>query len=264
MTTEPPVIERLQEVRLFITIENMQTPIIVRAIASGGKFIGDLVGGFTVTISIPMRTPIVVKSSGSSGNTADLMQQQRLRTDPLPTNSDTVEMPGSWAASAQTSVDIDSPVIATITVVGPGNFAGQASTVTQTVLLLPGIGLVGDPKFTNGLVVELPGLLVQNASVQSAGGRLTVSAQVTMMCGCKIIDNNGIWISSDFNVVAQQLDASQRVLSETQMSYVPYTSAASTPSLFEVTTAAVQGVVSVRVIASQKSMANVGMVVVGV
>lgn len=240
----------------------MQTPIIVRAIASGGKFIGDLVGGFTVTISIPMRTPINVKSSGSSGNTVDLMQQQRLRTDPVPTNSDTVEMPGSWAAASQTSVDIDSPVMATITVTGPGNFPGQQGQVSVNALLLPGIGLVGDSKFTNGLLVEIPGLLVQNPRTEMSRGQLTVSAQVTMMCGCKIIDNNGIWISSDFNVVAQQLDAGERVLAETIMSYVSYTSAASTPSLFQVTTEAAQGVVSVRVIASQKSMANVGMGVV--
>jgi hypothetical protein len=242
----------------------MQTPIIVRAIASGGKFIGDLVGGFSVTVNIPGQTPVTVQSSGSSGNTVDLMQMQRLRTDPLPTNSDTVEMPGSPAASAQTTVDISSPVMATISVVGPGNFQGQQSTVTKTAWLLPGLGLTGDPKYTNGLLMELPGLLIQNATAQPANGMLSISAQVTMMCGCKIIDNNGIWVSTDFTVTAQQLDANGNELSATPMTYVPYTSSTSTPSLFKAAVVSAKGVKSVRILASQRSMGNGGSVVVGV
>lgn len=237
----------------------MHTPIIVRAIASGGKFIGDLVGGFAVTVSIPSRSPVTFQSAGSSGNTVDLMTQQRLRTDTLPTNSDTVELPGTWAAAAQTTVDIDSPVLASITVVGPQNFRGQTATVTTTALLIPGVGLTGDSKFTNGLLVEIPGLLVQNLVAKSTANQLSVSAQVTMMCGCKIIDNNGIWISSDFVVMAEQLDANGNVLAQSPMSYVPYQNAQSTPSLFTGSYAAMQGVVNVRVIAWQRSMANTGM-----
>jgi hypothetical protein len=128
--------------------------------------------------------------------------------------------------------------------------------------LLPGIGLTGSSKYTNGLVVELPGLLIQNATAQSASGIVTVSAQVTMMCGCKIIDNNGIWVSSDFAVTAQQLDANGKVLSTVPMKYVPYTSSTSTPSLFTVACPASTGVKSVRVLASQKSLGNAGCVVV--
>ena len=246
----------------------MKTPIIVRAIASGGKFIGDLVGGFTVSISIPGQNAVTIKSSGSSGNTFDLMQLQRLRTDPLPTNSDTVEMPGSPAASAQTTIDLANPVLATITVVGPGKFAGQQATVTTTTWLLPGIGLTGSSKFTNGLVVELPGLLVQNPTARIASGQLTVSAQVTMMCGCKIIDNAGIWLSTDFVVSAQQLDANGNVLSTSSMQNVPVTvpltppPPANTLSLFQTTIPAANGVKSVRVIANQKSLGNAGVGVV--
>lgn len=202
----------------------MDTPVIVRAIAVGGKFIGDLVGGFKATLTLPGLPPIVAQSAGSSGNTTDLMQLQRLRTDPLPTNSDTVELPGTWAASAQFNVDIQTPVLAQLTVLGPGNFAGQMASVSTSVWLLPGIGLVGGPKFSNGIVMELPGLLVQQPTAKSSNGQLQVSAQVTMMCGCKIIDNNGIWISSDFSVVAQVLDSGGNLLDTVPMAYVPYTS----------------------------------------
>lgn len=242
----------------------MTTPIIVRAIASGGKFIGQLVGGFSVTLAIPGQNPIVFQSSGSSGNTVDLMQQQRLRTATLPTNSDTVEMPGSWAASAQTVVNISSPVNAQITVTGPGNFGSQQGIVTTNVWLIPGVGLQGDSKFNNGLVVEIPGLLIQNPTATNAQNRLTISAQVTMMCGCKIIDNNGIWISSDFAVTAQQLDGNGNVLAENPMKYVPLTSSNGTPSLFQTTMATVSGAVSVCILANQLSMANTGVALVAI
>src|SRR5262249_2015604 len=109
-------------------ISNMNTPVIVRAIARGGKFIGDLVGGYRVTVSESGGKTQAVQSGGSSGNTADLMEEARLRTDPLPTNSDTVEMPGHWAASALLSVDVAVPTRATITVVGPGHFQEQQAT----------------------------------------------------------------------------------------------------------------------------------------
>lgn len=242
----------------------MQTPVIVRAIAAGGKFIGDLVGGYSVTLGIPGMPPQTFTSKGSSGNTAGLMQQVRLRTSPLPTNSDTVELPGEWAASAAVTVDIDAPVMATISVCGPGNFPGQQATVTTTAWLLPGTGLTGDPKFSNGLLVELPGLLIQNASVKLANNMLGIAAQVTMMCGCKIIDNNGIWISSDFSVTAQLLDKNNVLLAETPLNYVPYTGPSCTPSLFSASVSPPAGAASVRIIASQHSMANTGCAVVAI
>jgi hypothetical protein len=236
----------------------METPIIVRAIASGGKFIGDLVGGYTVTISVPGQSPVTIKSKGSSGNTADVMQQQRSRTAPIPTNSDPTEMPGHSAAIAQTMVNIQKPVLGTFTVVGPGNFGGQQATVTTTAWLLPGIGLTGSSKFTNGLVVELPGLLVQKPTAKITANSLNVTAQVTMMCGCKIIDNNGIWVSTDFVVTAQQLDGNGNVLGTFPMQYVPFVSPTSTPSLFQTNVPAVNGVCSVRILANQKSLGNAG------
>jgi hypothetical protein len=239
--------------------KTMKTPIVIRAIASGGKFIGDLVGGYTATVTVAGQTPLTLTSSGSSGNTNDLMLMQRLRTNSIPTNPDTIELPAESAAAASGELDIDTPQCVTISVTGPNHFAGQTATVSTTAWLLPGIGLVGDAKYTNGIVVELPGLLVQKLTAQEVSGGIYIEANITMMCGCKIIDNNGIWVSTDFVVFAQIMNSTNTVIAELPLNYVPYPTNLSNPSLFNAIWKTGQtGASQVRVIAYQRSMANTG------
>lgn len=242
----------------------MKTTLIVRAIARGGKFIGDLVGGYGVSVEgLPVQ--LRFSSSGSSGNTADLMQQQRLRTSPLPTNPDPIELPLEWAAAAAASVDLAAPLNVTVTVTGPGKFPAQQVNASVNAWLLPGVGFTGDARFTNGLVLELPGLLVQRLVARKRrGGLLAMSANVTMMCGCKIIDNDGIWISSDFTVIGQVLDGAGAVLASVPLVYVPYPQTEKNPSLFTATTPFPSGAAAVQVLAYQHSMANTGFAAVAI
>lgn len=161
----------------------MPTPVVVRVLSQGAKFIGDGMGGVEVTL-VDVATGKTVKQGkviGGTGDTARIMngapRGERLATEGV--------------ATFATMLDIDVPTQLQLTVNGPLKPAGTAVSLTTTRWLIPGQPIAGD-----GWVVELPGLAL---TAKREGGR--VVADVSMLCGCPIAPGS-LWDAKRFRIDA--------------------------------------------------------------
>lgn len=159
------------------------TPVVVRVLSQGAKFIGDGMGGVDVTL-VDVATGRTLKQGrvlGGTGDTARIMngapRGERLATEGV----------GAFA----TMLDIDQPTEIRLTVHGPLKPAGTAVSLTTTRWLIPGQPIAGD-----GWVVELPGLAL---TAKRDGGR--VIADVSMLCGCPIAPGS-LWDAKRFRIDA--------------------------------------------------------------
>lgn len=159
------------------------TPVVVRVLSQGAKFIGDGMGGVEVTL-VDVATGRTLKQgrvTGSTGDTARIMngapRGERLATDGV--------------AAFAAMLDISAPTEIRLTVSGPLKLAGTAVSLTTTRWLIPGQPIAGD-----GWVVELPGLAL---TARREGGR--VMAGVSMLCGCEIAPGS-LWDAKRFRVDA--------------------------------------------------------------
>lgn len=175
------------------------TPLLIRAAARGGKFLGTDAGGadfwiYNVTTGETYASQQNV--NGDSGPAA-MMTTPLLRDTPLPVDSGT--------AGFFRQIDIDQPSRLYILVVGPVKYPDQSTYVSTAITVLPGQG-TGDP--TNGdtgLVIDIPGICINIQDYQYDPSTLlfNVTAAVMMMCGCKvgtILNNISPWPPGDFNV----------------------------------------------------------------
>ncbi|MCO1332715.1 hypothetical protein MO867_00050 [Microbulbifer sp. OS29] len=174
--------------------ETTPTEITVRAKAKDAKFIGSSIGGAMVIIREADTGEILAKglTQGSTGNTGKIMKTPRARYQAIATE----------AAHFTATLDISEPVFLTVEVLAP-YIKKQARVMAQTqTWLVPGKPIVGD-----GLIVEIPGMLVDLLSPQTHlytgldKSPFEIRANVVMMCGCSLTDG-GLWDGSQIEVMA--------------------------------------------------------------
>lgn len=183
--------------------QSEETPITVRVISEGAKFIGTSMGGVQVTIE-DARTGEILASGvtrGDTGDTRTIMQTPHGRGTPLSTEG---------AAKFDAMIDIDAPTRIRTTVHGPLVQEQAANTVSATRWVLPGVGIAGN----DGWLFEMPGMVVDvlspPAHVKLSGLPQTVeiAANVMMMCGCPIAPDSP-WPVDDYEVTAHVLRDAQ-------------------------------------------------------
>ncbi|OSZ72622.1 hypothetical protein CAP39_04695 [Sphingomonas sp. IBVSS1] len=159
------------------------TPVTVRVISQGAKFIGTGMGGVEVTLAdAATGAPLASgRIEGGTGDTAKIMPGAPRGT---PQADDKT-------AKFDAMIDIDAPRAVLVTVKGPLKPAGVAVTASATHWLLPGQPVVGD-----GWVLELRGLAL---TARREGGQ--VVADVSMLCGCPIAPGT-LWDESRFRLNA--------------------------------------------------------------
>ncbi len=175
------------------------TKISVRALALGGKFIGEHVGFATIAIYGPAdaANPLasgltnqgLVTNTDGSGVTALIMDQ------PYPWG---YPVRADQATDFTAEIPLAEPTVLTFVAT---SVADPRISASCNRWVLPGVPLTG----AMAVVMVIPGLLTAltepatGASVIE-GSPTTITAQVRMMCGCLI--DNLFWPAANFNVEA--------------------------------------------------------------
>jgi hypothetical protein len=159
------------------------TPVTVRVISQGAKFIGTGMGGMEVALVDAETGDDLAQGriAGGTGDTAKIMNGSPRGT----------AMADATTASFTTTLDIDRPRLIRVMVLGPAKPAGVAISAAQSRWLIPGQPVVGD-----GWVLELPGLAL---TARRDGGQ--VVADVSMLCGCPIAPGT-LWDEKRFELKA--------------------------------------------------------------
>ena len=159
------------------------TPVTVRVISQGAKFIGSGMGGVDVVLADAATGAALAKGriEGGTGDTAKIMNGSPRGTPQADANS----------AAFSAMIDISEPREVRVLVTGPLRPAGVAVSKVETRWLIPGQPVVGD-----GWVVDLPGLAL---TARREGGQ--VVADVSMLCGCPIAPGT-LWDEKRFELKA--------------------------------------------------------------
>lgn len=159
------------------------TPVTVRVISQGAKFIGTGMGGVDVVLADAATGAKLAEGriEGGTGDTAKIMNGSPRGTAIADANS----------AAFSTTLDISEPREIRVIVMGPFKPAGVAVSKLETRWLIPGQPVVGD-----GWVLELPGLAL---TARRDGGQ--VVADVSMLCGCPIAPGT-LWDEKRFELKA--------------------------------------------------------------
>jgi hypothetical protein len=159
------------------------TPITVRVLSQGAKFIGSGMGGVDVVIADPDTGAALAQGriTGGTGDTAKIMNGAPRGT----------AIADDGAAKFETTLDISEPKLVRLMVLGPTQPNGVAVSKLENRWLIPGQPVAGD-----GWVVELPGLALK---ARREGGR--VIADVSMLCGCPIAPGT-LWDEGRFRINA--------------------------------------------------------------
>ena len=163
------------------------TPVTVRVISQGAKYIGTGMGGVDVVLAdAATGAPLAQgRIAGSTGDTARIMNGGPRGTPLADANS----------AQFTTTIDISEPREIRVLVMGPLKPGGVAVSKLETRWLIPGQPVVGD-----GWVLELPGLAL-TARREGGGDGSQVVADVSMLCGCPIAPGT-LWDEKRFEVKA--------------------------------------------------------------
>lgn len=197
------------------------TKISVRALALGGKFVGQHVGFAMIDIYGPENPdqPLasgladqgLVANTDGSGVTAMIMGQ------PYPWG---YPVRADQATAFTAEIPLAEPTVLTFVAT---SVADSRISASCDRLIIPGVPLTG----AMAVVMIIPGLLTAlnepaaGASVVE-GTPTTITAQVRMMCGCLI--DNLFWPAADFNV--------QAIISQAGETETLSLSYAGSPSLF--------------------------------
>lgn len=159
------------------------TPVTVRVISQGAKFIGTGMGGVDVVLADAATGAPLAKGriEGGTGDTAKIMNGSSRGTPVGDANT----------AAFTATIDISEPKEIRVLVMGPLKPAGVAVSKLETRWLIPGQPVVGD-----GWVVELPGLAL---TARREGGQ--VVADMAMLCGCPIAPGT-LWDEKRFELKA--------------------------------------------------------------
>jgi hypothetical protein len=159
------------------------TPVTVRVLSQGAKFIGTGMGGVEVQLTDAGSGALLAQGriEGGTGDTAKIMPGAARGTPAADANT----------AQFATTLDISEPREVRVTVKGPLKPAGAAVSHSSTRWLIPGQAVVGD-----GWVVELAGLAL---TARREGSK--VVADVSMLCGCPIAPGT-LWDERRFRLNA--------------------------------------------------------------
>jgi hypothetical protein len=193
------------------SIEQLTTQIAIRVLAKGGKFLGDDVGGASVTVKHAITQELLASGfvRGGSGDIYKLMVEERNRQAKFPFDDGSIFI-------ADIKSDDRTPIPVTITANGPGAGLQSVATASTTQWIVPGLlKPITKIPVVYSCVLELSGLIVQvmqpatHLNVLSLPQTINFEVNVSMMCGCPI-DNNIIdfdgksflnpWAVSDFYV----------------------------------------------------------------
>lgn len=175
-----------------------ETSLIVRAKANNAKFIGTAMAGVQVSVYHARTGELLAQglTRGGTGSTETLIEQPIARGEKISDES---------SAAFKTTLDIDVPTPLNIRVHGP--LAGGTTSVdaSKSVWLIPGKDITGD-----GVVFNLYGFVVVPLTPHAhtkvdADKECTLSAYVTMLCGCPIT-SGGMWNADKYSVEAQIWD----------------------------------------------------------
>jgi hypothetical protein len=188
---------------LFLVSGNVlatPTDITVRVIAKDAKFIGSGMDGARVVLQDANSGEVLAEgiAQGNTGDTKKIMRAPRIRGQALST-----EGSGSYT----TTLDLAQPTKIQVVVEGPLSNPDSANRVTATQWVVPGKHLTGG----DGWLLEMPGFSVTAQALVSASRAddsavLTMTATVTMMCGCPI-EPGGLWDANGYEVAAILTDS---------------------------------------------------------
>lgn len=213
------------------------TEVTVRAQAKDAKFIGESMGGVAITLTDAATGKVLASglTAGGTGDTAKLVTAPRVRGQAVAGPAD---------AKFAATLDIDRPTLVTATAKGPMGKPDAVITATSQMWLLPGKAIGGD-----GWVIELPGLVVE-PTLSTAGG-LTVTAKVTLMCGCAISPDT-TWDANHYEVIATVMQGTRAVKT------VPLAFAGTTSTFAAPVTGLAAGAYSVVITAHNSRTGNTG------
>lgn len=172
------------------------TPLTIRVLSLGGKFIGSGMGGARIVMR-DARTQQILAQGATTSGTGDT---RRIMAGG-PRNT---ALADESTAAFRTVIDLAEPTLLEVEAHGPATQLQSAISARSQRWVLPGHGVArGD-----GLVLELAGLAV-DITDPAANGRLavgeyavTIRANVALLCSCPI-EPGGLWDSARFAVTAR-------------------------------------------------------------
>ena len=177
------------------------TNITVRVLSKDAKFIGTSMGGVKIQLRDMADGRLLAAglTEGETGDTKRIMTDPWVRGQALSTKD---------SANFTTTIDLERPTRVQLTAEGPASNPDSANVVAVTQWVIPGKHLTGG----DGWMLELRGFSVNaNASVKDSAGHaasvLSLTATVTMMCGCPI-EPGGMWDANGYEVAAVLTDVS--------------------------------------------------------
>ena len=158
--------------------------------ADDAKFIGSGVGGLNIAVRDVATGAVLAEGeiTGPTGDTEALMRAPQTRG-----RSATAGDPASF----QVELGLLRPTRVEIAVTGPLAVVQSIQSTAVTLWLLPGQDRVANP-----VILHLPGLITELLDYTVDDAQLSVTAAVTMICGCPITAQ-GLWPAADFRAVVQ-------------------------------------------------------------
>jgi hypothetical protein len=177
------------------------TELTVRVIAAGAKWVSPELGGADVWVADAITGEVLARAQveGDSGDTTALMDEQRTRSEPLPTTA--------TSGRATLTVPLSEPRQLIVHASGPRLGDGPVASASASVWMVPGV----DPGGDEGVVLEVYGLAVALLSptpheviTATDAVEVPVLAVVEMLCGCPIGPTTP-WPPDDYEVEAVAL-----------------------------------------------------------
>ncbi len=216
-----------------------ETHIMIRARAVDAKFIGSGVGGMRAVVEDPETGVILDEGQirGSTGDTTLLMKTPLERSQQIATEA---------TAGYLATVNIERPRLLRFRIWGPSGARQSQQEAAVTSWVIPGRDIVGD-----GIIINLPGFIVDAWTHVSEDNQVHIYAKITMMCGCPIM-KDGLWPPDKLEVKAILMQNSEKLREIT----LPFTG---TANLFQGKTAIKEpGIYEMIVYAYDKVTGNTG------
>jgi hypothetical protein len=184
------------------------TRINVRVISHDAKIIGDGVGGARVVVRDPSTGRVLAEGiqRGGTGDTESIVREPHARGQAV------YEAPGAAVFTAE--FELDAPTVLEFIGEGPLGYEHAMQRAVKRMLVVPGEDILGD-----GVLLEVHGFIVELIEPESpaAGGTVTVTARVRMLCGCPHTPG-GLWDAARISVKARLYEGS-RVIREATLEY---------------------------------------------
>lgn len=177
------------------------TDVTVRVLSKDAKFMGTGMGGVRIKFFDADSGTLLDEGviEGKTGDTRKIMKDPRVRGNALSSKG---------SASFTATLNLEKPTKVMVSVEGPLSNPDSANRVTSTQWIVPGKHVTGG----DGWLLEIAGFSVTAAALvvvhpDSSSPTLTVTANVTMMCGCPI-EPDGLWDANGYEVAALLTDSS--------------------------------------------------------